>query len=346
MQAYIVLNVGGIQMPINMNVQALNLNSIVGKDKYSTWIEQDILVPDSKPDVMKVIRVEAIPLISDIQVMDNALRISGEITYYILYNSMDGGKTRGISATYPLTQTIAVDYLKKDMMAGVKLNVKNVIFTVPNERKIAIKTELVYEYVITRHSSVNLISGMEDDTIEYKTVQSVFNNVIDIRKDKIDVSEEILLPEEKRGIDEILKVKYSIINTDYKVSYNKILVKGDLDIKILYLAEGLEDAELFETEVPFSGMVEFENISDNYKFNVDYRLNHLDIIVTSERSVQVNADINVIATMFEEKETTYITDFYSTNKELKYDTATVSAIRNTKLIEKSFDIKEVVRFNR
>ena len=45
-------------MSINVNKETINLMQFVVKDKYTLWEVQDILVPDTKPDVMKVIRVE------------------------------------------------------------------------------------------------------------------------------------------------------------------------------------------------------------------------------------------------------------------------------------------------
>lgn len=111
-------------MSISLEKQTLTLIKTVERNAHLSWIEQDILVPDTKPDVMKLIRVEAVPLIANVDVIDGAIRISGEITYYILYRSVEGNKTKGMSMTYPYSQTINVSDAKKGMRAIVRCRSK------------------------------------------------------------------------------------------------------------------------------------------------------------------------------------------------------------------------------
>ena len=108
-------------MSINVNKETINLMQFVVKDTYTLWEVQDILVPDTKPDVMKVIRVEGLPVIQDVELKDGSMRISGEITYYIMYKSMDGAKVRGISMSYPFVQTITNANIKQDMVQDTNI---------------------------------------------------------------------------------------------------------------------------------------------------------------------------------------------------------------------------------
>ena len=88
-------------MSINLNKEELKLSRFVVRDKFTTWVEQEVLVPDIKPDVMKIIRVEAIPFIQETELTDGMIKVSGRINYYILYRSMDGGTLKGITSEYP-----------------------------------------------------------------------------------------------------------------------------------------------------------------------------------------------------------------------------------------------------
>ena len=72
-------------MAINIEKQMMSLNKVVARNTQVTWIEQDILVPDTKPDVMKIVQVEAIPFVGNVEVVDSGIRVTGEITYYPLH---------------------------------------------------------------------------------------------------------------------------------------------------------------------------------------------------------------------------------------------------------------------
>ena len=223
-------------MAINIDKQMMSLNKIIARNSLVTWIEQDILVPDTKPDVMKIIGVEAVPFVGNVEVVDSGVRVTGEITYYIVYRAMDKDKTRGISMTYPFSQTINVPDAKKGMNARVTADVRNIIYSLPNERKVSIKTEMVFKYVIREAGNIELIQGMNDaEDIETKSSQDVFYNVISTKQEILDAKEDIVVPEGTPKIGEILRVSSNITNTDYKVSYNKILVKGDITVEMLYL---------------------------------------------------------------------------------------------------------------
>ena len=223
-------------MSIKTNKELLKLDKVIARNTQILWLEQDVLVPDSKPDVMKVVQVEAVPYIANTDVVDGGIRISGEITYYIIYRSMDMDKTRGITMTYPFTQSINVPDAKKNMKDKVSVAVRNIVYSLLNERKISIKTELVYKYVLKDNVDVNILVDMEgDEDVESKKHQDTFYNVIDTKEEIIDTNEDVIMSDSTPKIGEILRVGAGITNTDYKLSYNKILVKGDISLEIMYV---------------------------------------------------------------------------------------------------------------
>ncbi len=330
-------------MAIKTDKELLKLDKIVARNTQILWLEQDILVPDSKPDVMKIVQVEAIPYIANTDVYDGGIRVSGEITYYIIYRSMDGDKTRGITATYPFTQSINVPEVKKNMRENVKVAVRNIVYSLPNERKIGIKLELVYKYVVSENTDVDIIVGMEgEEDIESKKVSDTFYNVIDVKDEIIDTNEDIIISDSTPKIGEILRVGAGITNTDYKVSYNKILVKGDVSLEVMYVEQDTNNIFTYTTEVPFAGMIEFESIKEEYKWDIKYALRNLELTLNENNILNAKAEINVNAVLYEEKEITYIKDFYSTKSNLKYDAKDVVVVKNKDIINKTINIKESV----
>ena len=331
-------------MAVTVDKQTMSLNKVVARDTEVTWVEQDILVPDTKPDVMKIIGVEAVPFVGSADVIDGGIRVTGEVTYYILYRSMDKDKTKGISMTYPFSKTINVPDAKKDMNARVTVSTRNVIYSLPNERKVSIKTELVFKYVVRQMGDIELIQNMKEGIdIETQNAKDNFYNVINVKQEVLDTKEDINLPEGTSKIGEILQVSSNISNTDYKVSYNKILVKGDINLELLYLEEGdTNNIFTFNTSVPFTGMIEFDNIKENYNFDIKYSLRNLEITLGENGMLSVSAEVLADAIMFEEKEVDYVSDFYSTTSNLNYDKSDVAVIKNKETINKDINIKESI----
>lgn len=334
-------------MLVNTERKNLNLNSVTINDMISTWIEQDIIVPDTKPDAVKIVSVFVTPYISDFEVYNDKIKIEGKINYFVIYKVADERfSTRGLYVSYPYTQIINVQGIKKDMNIMIEPVIKNIIHSLPNERKISVKTEVIFKVIAKTNNSVNLVKKFGDeDKIECKMCRKNFNNMICFKRSIIASKEDIVLPNEAEDLYEILKVEANIINTEYKESYNKIMTKGDIEVKILYLAENKDNMiKSVKVTVPFSAMIELDNINDKSKYDINYIIKDFDIRInneiTSTKTITVEYQIEACITMYEEDEVEYVEDFYSQVYDLNYDRTSFNVVTSSNKIVKSIDLKE------
>ncbi len=334
-------------MLVNTERKNLNLNNATISEDISTWVEQDIIVPDTKPDAVKIINVSVTPYISDFDVYNDKIKIDGKINYFVIYKVADEKfSTRGLFVSHPYTQIINVKGIQNDMDIGIVPITKNIIHSLPNERKIAVKTEIIFKIKAKKSNSISLVNKFNtDDPIECKMCRSNFNNMMCVKRSIIASKEDVVLPSEAEDLFEILKVEANIVNTEYKESYNKIMLKGDINIRILYLAENKENmVKKINVTVPFSAMVELDNINDKSKYDIDYVIKDFDIRInneiTSTKTITVEYQIEACINMYEEEEVEYIDDFYSQSKELTYDTNDMQVVSTSNKFTKNIDIKE------
>ena len=332
-------------MPINIDKQKIVVNKNVIKGATTAWIEQDLLVPDVKPDVVKIIRVDSNVYITESEVMDGSIRTSGQITYYVIYISSDGD-IRGMNMVYPFVKVIEDKEITKGMRLRIKPTVRNIIYSLPNERKISIKTEVIFKYKLSEIGEVEILNRIEDcDSLECKMSKDSFFNIMESKSDTFEVREDIMISEGLPGISEILRVSNEIINTEYKVSYNKILVKGEIKVNIIYTSL-IDPKEIYnyETNVPFTGMIEFYNISDMSKFDIQYLLKNFELTLDpssdTKKMLNVSADVYVDVMMYEEKDVEYIEDFYSMDENLEYDTNGITIIKNKENMQKTVTLND------
>ncbi len=334
-------------MGINTERKSLNLNKCSVSQEQSVWIEQDIIVPDTKPDAVKIVHVSLTPYVSDVDVMDAKVKISGKVNYFIIYKVADEKfSTRGLFVTYPYTELLEVSGIEKGMEVSVTPMTKNVIYSLLNERKISVKTEVAFKVRGKSRININLINSFDKDSqVECKMCESNFYNIVKSTRNVITSKEDIMLPKESEDFFEILKVDASIKNTEFKESYNKIMVKGDINLRIMYLSENAEDnIKKFNTTIPFSSMVELENITDNSKYNINYVLQDFGIRqnseITSTKTLTADYQIEVNVDMYEEERVEYVEDFYSQQDELKFENSNVDIVRRNRNVTKNIDIRE------
>lgn len=334
-------------MPVNIQDKELTLCKKGIKRKVNVWVEQDILVPDTKPDVMQIISTQATPYILNCEVSNSKIKVSGKINYFIIYKVSDEKyKARGLFVTYPFTETLNVDGVENGANVVIKPVINNVITSLPNERKIAIKSEIIFDICIRDYTKVKLINNFNSEKeIEKQLVNGTFSNIINNKRSIIASKEDLLLEKEATDLLEILRVESSIINTETKESFNKIMVKGDILLKLMYLSENEEEGiRNTNLEVPFTGMVEFDSISEKSKFAIEYILEDLEVSlnkeITSTKAISVEYRIGADITQYEEEEVSYVDDFYSQYEELEYEEKKYDVIKDINRISYEIEVKE------
>src|SRR5574344_968122 len=309
-------------MQINADRKKINLNKCCINDNISDWIEQDIIVPDTKPDAIKIVNVNVTSYVCDLEVMQDRIKVVGKLNYFIIYKVDDEiFNTRGLFCSYPFTENLELSGVSKDMYVTISPKTKNVIYALPNERKISVKAEICFNVMAKSTVNVDIINSFSpEENIECKMKKDNFSSILQHKKSVIASKDDVMLPKEANDFFEMLDLKSSIKNTEYKVSYNKIMVKGDIEASILYLSD-TEEKKLkkFNLNVPFSAMIELENINDNSKFEIEYIMQDLDLKlnsdITSTKTMSAEYRIESDVTMYEDEDIEYVDDFYSQNRD-------------------------------
>lgn len=334
-------------MLVNMQKKKMNLNKCAINKEMSEWVEQDIIVPDTKPDAVKIVNVTVTPYVSDTEIMEGRIKVVGKINYFIIYKVDDERfNTRGLFVTYPYTEVLELEGIRPGMHLTLEPRCKNVIYSLPNERKIAIKSEILFQTRVKEMVEVSVIKGFDSETpIECKMCNQSFCNVLDHKSSIIASKEDVMLPKEAEDFFELLNMDAKIMNTEFKESYNKIMVKGDIEVKIIYLSESQsESVKRMNITVPFSAMVELEGINDRSKFEIKYIMQDFNLKmnpdITSTKTMTAEYRIDVDVNMYEEEDLEFVEDFYSEAKDLDFENEVVEAVSKDIVFTKSIDIKE------
>ncbi|MCD8390852.1 MAG: DUF3794 domain-containing protein [Firmicutes bacterium] len=250
----------------------------------------DIIVPDTKPDVIKVIQVDAASAIEDKQIRDNKITIAGKVNLKILYvPDKEDCKVCSINTSFDFSEDITCKNAAAGMYLTAMSNVSNADFSVVNSRKLRVRVSVTLDYDVTDMSGEYIACGAEDETAELMTDNIVINNIREICEHKFILQEKFELPIGQPPVSELLKCETQITDTEYKAINGRIIIKGMLVICALYLSEdGVpENAEI---ETPFTEVIDSENVTDNSECDIEY-----DIInVFCDTAEDSDGDIRVI----------------------------------------------------
>ena len=327
--------------------EKLQINKLVSSKKEIIFVEGETIVPDTKPDVLNTICTSGVVCINKKDVQDERMCISGCVNTYIMYMPADAReKNRGLNTVLDFSEIINMTGVNGNMEGIVKTSVKTIESRVINERKVGIRVGIQVEIYVYQNDEVEIVNDViGDKSLQMLKQDMKVNSLIGKGSVKSLVKETILV-DTIDELAEILKADVNIINKDIKISYNKLLAKAEMLVKIMYLTEDNRINKV-STKIPIVGFVDIDKIMENNICDVTYEIRNILLKpnLGEEHSIYVEAEIEIGACAYEEKSINLIGDMYSPQEEISFNTKNAMTITNKKQIQSNKQIKEKIIFD-
>ena len=330
-------------MEINTTKETLNVNKMICEKKEMINIQGDMIVPDSKPDILNTITMSGNACIYKKEIMEGKIRLDGNILTYIMYLA-DGNidNIRGLNTGLDFSETINIPELEIGMNVDVNPRVKFIECKVLNGRKIAIKATLEIGMKIYSKESVEIITDLNDENIQVLTQNIKVNSLLGDGSTKAFVKENISIPTTD-NLAEILSMQISLVDKDIKISYNKVLAKSEVEIKIAYLTE---DGRICrnQSRLPLVGFIDMPNIKEENICETSYMIRNIIIKPNSieDHSVYVEMEVEISCMTYEEKEIKAIQDMYCPWEKMEFSKTLVNTITEKQHKRNVCNIREKV----
>lgn len=289
----------------------------------------DIIVPDSQPDVLRILEVRAVEQINDKSVSGDYINIGGQVSYNILYAGDDEENTlHSIDYSAPFTQQIPAKGAGDSVKCHITSHVVHTEYSLHNSRKLNVKSAvnfMAHAYSTEGVSVVTYAGGEEALPCRMGSINSF--NVANMSEHTFHIDEQCLVADGFE-ISRILRCSVEASDTELKVVVNKVVVKGNLVVKMLYLSEGEVCTSV--NEIPFTQIIDAESVQPDMYTTADFCVKNPDIsreldTDATMSAFRVNADVCVNVLSYDEKCIDYISDIYSPDYDIGVHRADVCA---------------------
>ena len=225
-------------MDVNLNKEKICINKLITQKKELIFVHNDMIVPDSKPDILNTINCSGNVCVYKKEVLDDKIKIEGSVNTYIMYlPDSNEDNLRGLNCNLDFSETIACQGVREGMQLVVKPIIKDIECRVINGRKISLKDGIEFHIKVYSNEEVEIIKTINNiEDIQILQQQFSVNSLIGNGRTTVYAKDTLNLQSQDE-LAEILKVDVNLINQDKKISYNKVLAKAELDINIMYLTE-------------------------------------------------------------------------------------------------------------
>ena len=304
--------------------------------------EEDFIVPDIKPDILNTIRTNGTVCIYKKEVMDGKVRIEGSINVYIMYLADDETSSiRSLNNTLSFSQTIDFERVKEGMLLEDKIALKSLEAKVINGRKVNVRAMLDLDLKIVSNEELEFVKEIDDIKDAQTLDRSItLNSLLGSGFTKVYAKDTIVI-DSLDNLAEIMKVDFTIINKETKISYNKVLVKADACVKMVYLTE---DNRICTTSnlIPVMGFIDMPDVTDENICDVQYEIKNLLVKPNNieEHSIYVEAEVEINARVYQNREMNIIEDLYSPSVNLVYKQKQIQAVAQKEMVRDICSIRE------
>jgi hypothetical protein len=324
-------------MGVILTKELVRVDQVVGEDKTQAIVEGTIMLPDGKPDIERVISVDATldteSLVTNIlDAKIGKVIVEGNIDVRAMYvadvpEGQPQQPVHFVEGKVDFSFFVKIPGVRKDMDVRVRAKIEHIQHSFdPNRpREIKVRIIVMFFVKVTRRVEIEIVIdaiGPKDLQVLKKTLR--IEDVIGEARAQNIVKSDVGVPEEKPDIEQILQVEAEAREISTKIIKNKIIIEGVLEVGILYVAiapEGqpLQPVHFMEAQIPFTQFVEIPGAEEGMAKFVRVEVEHIKGRRKDERTVTIEAILKVKAKVFETKIMQIVIDVFSPSEELEVE---------------------------
>ncbi len=340
-------------MDIKAKYKEIKVYETIFSEVVEKSVEMDYLLADYCPNIYKVLRCHINPVITSRRVESGKLIIDLCAVIKVLYITEESKKIHCIEQKQMYTKEIEIKDLNDscNISLAAKCDYKNL--RVVNPRRVELKGAISIKVVVTKPSSTRIIDQVTQDNCYVKSSNNVICSDIPCFTKDATITEDVELALGKPSIAGILSNSACATVNDYKIMKDKALIKGNVNIHILYTADKTEksgdsdddisDNNVLEYTIPFSQIIDMAGIEEDHKLliNVDVHPIEIDYSKLSDENKVITLSIPMFFECMAAKnvKSELIEDLYSTDYECDIEKQRIKASTYVECINTSFVTK-------
>lgn len=322
---------------MNLSLQTLHTNQIKCHGSMQITLEDDVNVPDTKPDIDFLIKQQSSLEITEIKGEQDKVILRGVLPFTLLYSSSDDIRPiHSMHGQIPFEEVLNVESLLPTDEIFCHYDLEDCQIQLINSRKISVRAIVSFhcqaEEDAQNQAGVDIVSdeaaraGMDTSVVpdglhkRYETIS--YTQATPRQKDIFRIKDEITLPKGKPNIDTLLYYEMTPQNLQTRLIEDGIRLTGDLQIFLLYVPEDEERRmEYLETELPIDGVVNCTGCHEQMIPDISFLPQSREMEVKSDedgepRILDLEMSLSMNMKFYEDMEMEILNDAYSTACEL------------------------------
>ncbi len=316
-------------MELKIKKDLLHFPELMFENTSEQSIDGDITLPDYCPDIKRILKCMVNPCLISDQCTGDRVTIDANACVQVIYVD-DNNNVFCYEKIFPFSKTIEFGKQVDNPVAEIRMKTAYANSRAISQRRIDVHASVATAVSVVAKKDVEVISEAENCGIQLlKNVENISNYIGQSIK-TFTLNEVMEIGKSKSPIRQIIRNKSTANLSETKVINNKMLIKGEAKISILYCTDDNEGKyEIYENTMPINQIIEFDGVDDKSKYQAHVYVSSFNLVPKVNSSGEkklIDATINVTSVIKAEKEVEkiYPSDCYSTKFNTKCEKRVVS----------------------
>ncbi len=286
--------------------------------------EGDIIVPDKKPDVLKILQIDARSVVGDKGITAGGFYVRGKVYINILYlTDTETEETACIQTVLDFRTKADNSQIEDEMNLKIANDVTKLDFILLNSRKLSVKATVNIAYEATREKCIEIPTGFETDGMECLTRSAQLEEIGAEEEYAFSVRGSIEIPAGAESVGEIIKTDVRIVESEIKAVASNIVIDGTMGVGVLYFTKD-KKIEYSEGEITFTEVFASDGILESDELYSEFSIGGIETDVFEDidgdmRAVGVECLAELSVRTMRTEKIEYISDCYCPGQNTKFD---------------------------
>ncbi|WP_324825733.1 DUF3794 and LysM peptidoglycan-binding domain-containing protein [Sinanaerobacter sp. ZZT-01] len=364
--------------PVDANLlsRRLKITDVKSKPQFRVFIEEDILVPDVKPDLASILSMDGKLKLSDKQVSAGAsgvtdLKISGDFmlqTLYIPDKTQENELVVAIDSRLPFKEKAEIRAEPYSELIVTPM-LEAIDYSVVNERKFRVKATVGINVKEYRAVDVQIFEGIQGEEVQLLKEKIHATDVALRKTEAIELEEDLPLKDSMPEIGKILRYDVNVVENHKQVSRDKAVINATVYCNVMYLGaepfggdiesmaeEGEEDTQkaipvFYQGKTDFTQFIKLEEDTPDSAApsgsSVSFAVANASVKPKEDENGQVNSftlelTADTTIEVYKDTEQEIVTDVYHHIKEMQYDTDEISLMNLCGMGNSEVSAREII----
>lgn len=317
-------------------------------------VDLDFSLPDYCPDMQRILKCQVKPQIHMYNISGDQLELEGNVIVKVLYLDTVKQMVRCFEHVNQFSTALTLKKAPNNAMDAIvfmKPRVEYINCRAVSSRKLDIHGAFSICAKVLCKTEQEFVSSIPAEGMEEKKKEIPVSDIVAAAQQIFSVSEVLEIGQGKPEAETIIRSDITAVMHDYKTVANKLIVKGEALVKVLYTGN-VDDGEMetMEYSIPVSQIIDAPGIADNSVCDVALDVLNYDVQVRTDSSGEdalLAVDIKMVAAViaYADSNVTVVTDAYSTQYDLELDYKTLSFERLLEFVKDTYVYKNTIEIN-